>query len=444
MIRVPIPILGVLLLAAVATAKDADVTGKLTRKTLSLMEREALPHLRVEVGAGRPLTVRGRSDPVKFREGDGGLEAGREVLGDGDTLEVWLDDDETIEVAFRKGDPAAGEPAWRAISLGALEGKIGRTKVRFVDHDGDGTFLTPHRDFLHVAKTGEVHPVAEHVVLGREVYRLTTDEAARTITWRKVTKTFASPDVFPGWAGVAAGLAHLNRLRAGMNLPPVRLDREASRHALLHLKYCSLNGGNPHQEEEDRPGYTREGASAGIHSIGWLGAGSGVVSVIDGQLASLLHRMDLIDPRKTAIGIATGSNRVWIHVECGKYRPWEGQGPSIFPGPGGKWPVGVYAVDNPDPRPKGEQQATGIPVTVAWFGEEDGVLKVRAELFAGRRKVACLTNQSGRHDLKSNAPKARAVLMARSPLSSGTYEVRVTWKQHGEEKHLTHRFRIGR
>ncbi len=444
MTRTAILTAAALLVAGIGVAKDADVTVDLKPKTLTVKEREALPYLRVEVGAGRALAVRGCSKPVRFREGDDGLEAGRQVLDDGDSLEVWLDGEETISYGFRKGNVGAGDPAWWTMSLGALEGKIGREKVRFLDHDGDGTFLTPHRDFLHVPKSGEVHPVTEFVVLGREVYRLTTDETAKKITFRKVTKTFATPDVFPGWAGVAAGLARLNRVRAGMNLPPVRLDREASRHALLHLNYCSVNGGNPHMEEKGRRGYTKEGASAGINSIGWMGGNAGVVSVIDGQLASLLHRMDLIDPRKTAIGIATGSDRVWIHVECGKYRKWEDQPPSIFPGPDGKWPVGVYAVDNPDPRPKGEKQATGIPVTVAWFGEEDGVLSVKAELFASRRKVPCLANYSGRHDLKSNAPKARAVLMARSPLSSGTYEVRVQWKQHGEERELNHRFRIGR
>jgi len=229
-----------------------------------------------------------------------------------------------------------------------------------------------------------------------------------------------------------------------MNLPPMGLSRDASRRAMLHLRYCSLNGGNPHVEEEGKRGYTRDGAEAGINSIGWLGKGVGVASAIDGHLASLLHRMDLIDPRKTAIGVATGSDRIWIHTECGKYRPWNHQGPSIFPGPGGKWPIGVYAVDNPDPRPKGEQQATGIPVTVAWFGAEEGVSKVRAELRSTSGRVKCLKNDAERRDLKTNAANARAVLMARSPLKSGWYEVRVNWLQTGEEMSLAYRFKIGR
>jgi len=444
MLRAPFLAIFVLLLSA--PASDAEpATVDLGEKTLSLRERAALPFLRIAVGAGRPLAVQGLSRPIRFREEEDGLSAGREKIGDGDTFEVRRDDDRVLSYALRKGDVNRGDPAWWAMPLDARTGKIGREKVWFVDHDGDGTFLTPHRDVIVSKRGGDVFPVASHVILDREVYRVTYNEAKGRIAWKKVTKEYATPDIFPNWTGVARGLAHLNRVRAGMNLPPMGLDRDASRRTMLHLRYCSLNGGNPHMEEPGKRGYTKDGAEAGINSIGWLRkGGTGVTAVIDGQLASLLHRMDLIDPRKTEIGVATGSDRVWIHTECGEYRPWEGQGPSIFPGPGGKWPVGVYAVDNPDPRPKGERQAAGIPVTVAWFGSEEGISKVRAELRSPSGKVRCFKNDADGRDLKTNAPNARAVLMARSPLSSGTYLLRVSWQNGGEAKKLTYRFRIGK
>ena len=437
-------LLVLLLLALPAPAAEPKAV-VLESKTLSLKERQALPYLRIAVGAGRPLAVTGLTRPLRFTEGEDGLVLGRQRLRDGDTFEVWRDDDSVLNFALRKGDPKRGDPSWWAMPLDARAGKIGREKVLFVDHDGDGTFFTPYRDLIVAKRGGECYPVAEHVVLDREVYRVTYDEAAGRIAWRKVTKEYATPDVFPNWTGVARGLAYLNRVRTGMNLPPMGLNRDASRRAGLHLRYCSLNGGNPHVEERDRRGYTKDGAEAGINSIGWwMKGGAGVTEAIEGHLASLLHRMDLIDPRKTQIGVATGSDRVWIHMECGEYRKWEGQGPSIFPGPGGKWNVGVYAVDNPDPRPKGEQHATGIPVTVAWFGADENLSKVRGELRSAAGKVRCLKNDSERRDLKTNAPNARIVLMARSPLTSGTYLVIATWTHGGEPKRLEYRFRIGR
>jgi hypothetical protein len=434
-----------LLLLALPAAAAEPASHELTPETLTPKARLAIPWMRVAVGAGRPLAVKGCARPVQFVEGDDGLVLGREDLSDGDTFEILLDDDSTRTYLLRRGDPSRGDPSWWVIALDARAGKIGRDKVLFVDHDGDGTFLTPYRDVIVRKRGGECHPVAPHVVLDREVYAATYDEAAGRISWRRVTKEYATPDVFPNWTGVARGLAYVNRVRTGMNLPPFGLNRDASRRAMLHLRYCSLNGGNPHAEERDRRGYTKDGAEAGINSIGWWKeGGAGVTEAISGHLASLLHRMDLIDPRKTQIGVATGSDRVWIHMECGEYRPWEGQGPSIFPGPGGKWPVGVYAVDNPDPRPKGEQQATGIPVTVAWFGADENLSKVRGELRSGAGRVKCLKNDSERRDLKTNAPNARVVLMARSPLRSGPYQVIVTWTHGGEPKRLTYRFRIAK
>jgi len=431
-----------LLTAARAVGADGETVVDLEEKTLSLKERRALPYMRIAVGAGRDLKVEGLSRPVRFREEEDGLRAGRTLIRDGETFEVFRDDDGVRSFAILKGDVGRGDPSWWAMPLHARAGKIGREAVYVLDHDGDGTFLTPHRDLIVRRRGGEIFPVAEHVVLDREVYRMTYDEAKGRIAWRLVTKEYATPDVFPNWTGVARGLARLNEVRAGLNLPPVGLDRDASRRALLHLRYCSINGGNPHVEEPDKRGYTEEGAEAGINSIGWMGGGEGVATVIEGHLASLLHRMDLIDPRKTAIGVATGSNRVWIHTECGEMRPFEGQGPSIFPAT--SWPVGVYAVDNPDPRPKGERQATGIPVTIAWFGMDEGVSKVRAELRSTSGKVDCLKNDADGRDLKTNAPQARAVLMARSPLTSGWYQLRATWLQRGEPKELVYKFRIGK
>ncbi len=434
-------ILTVLLLASTTLAEDVP----LRREVLGPGERLDLPRLRVEVGPEKPWTVRGRSRPVAFEAADGILRVDADLVegfeaavAEGASVAVALDGGGILTATFVSGAPAAGEPPWSVVVCDVLAGRIGRHAVRFVDHDADGTFLTPNRDFLVGGREGEIFPVAPAVIIDGGVYRLRSDEPGARISV-EADPAFADREVFPAWPDVADGLRHLNDLRAGMNLPPVALDREASRHAMLHLRYCERVGGNTHIEEEGHPAYTREGAAAGINSVGWIGGGS-VASAVDGHLGSLLHRMDLIDPRKTAIGIAAGGGRVWIHTECGEYRPWNDQGPVIFPGPRRRWITGAYTGDNPDPRP--EPVGAGLPVTVSWFGEDDGIRDVEASLLSARGPVPCWVNDSKRRELATNHSSLRAVLLPKQTLAAGRLVLKFT--RHGQPCRIEHGFSIGR
>ena len=152
--------------------------------------------------------------------------------------------------------------------------------------------------------------------------------------------------------------------------------------------------------------------------------------------------MDLIDPTITHVGIAARGKRVWIHTECGPRRPWEGQGWQIFPPAGTAWSYGLYCIDNPDPRPKGVTNATGVPVTCARSGI-DGVSDVKAELFQGGRRVPCWRNDSTGRDLVTNHPSLRATLMGKKPLKRGPYRLVLTWTRNGRPCRLEHRFKIG-
>jgi len=441
MIRATLAILVVL--AAAGGAAAAERT--LERKTLKPKERLRHPRYLVEVGPGKPLRLAGRAEPVAFEsvegklrvdaDGDGGCET---AVEEGEPVRIALDGgagEHTL--LFLAGDPGAGGPAWSAVSLDVLEARLGRRRLLFVDHDADGTFLTPWRDFLVTRRCDEYQPVAERIVLGGDVLGMGFDEEARTLTARE-DPDFSSRDVFPDWSSVCDGLEHLNRVRAGLDLLPVTLDREASRGALLHLRYCAKNGVNGHLEEEGKPGYTREGLAAGLASIGYRGP-LGVAGAIDGHLGSLLHRMDLIDPGITTIGIAVGSGRVWIHTGSKRRRRWEGQGPQVFPE---SWPVGVYAGDNPDPRPDGVTKATGLPVTCAWFGDS-GVREVRAELHGPRGPVPCWKYDADGRELVTNRAELRAALMPKDPLRSGRYRLILTWRRGGTGYRREFGFRIG-
>lgn len=438
-----------ILLAVLLPATQGIAAGerplKLKAGTLSPRERLGLPYYRVAVGPARPLTLTGRATPVTFEirddalfvdaDGDAGCEA---RVKPGKAMRVSLDEGE-LGLVFLTGDSGAGEPAWFVVSLGCLAATVGKMKVRFVDLDADGTYLTPFTDFLAGRRGESLHPVAPVLVLSRDVFRLRCDEESRQAWITPAPRFAADREVFPRFSDAVDGLLHLNALRGRMNLPPVALNREASRAVLLHIGYLERNGGNGHLERDDFPGYTREGADAGLNAIGHIGGGS-VSAAVDGHLSSLLHRMNLIDPRMTEIGIASRGERIWIHTECGKNRTWDGQGPVIFPGPAGAWMTGAYSGDNPDPRPENYRGGCGLPVTCAWFGREK-ILKVKADLFVGSRLVRTFKNDSERRDLRMNHPAIRAAFLPKDTLKSG--KLVLTWEQDGRPCSLTYRFKIG-
>ncbi len=417
---------------------------KLKPVELSPTVRSEMPIYRIAVGPDRPHRVAGRTGDITFALKDGALfvdadgEPGCEVRVVPDrAVAVALDAGE-LPLMFSKGDPAAGEPAWSVVNLRCLRATIGRTKVLFVDLDADGMYLTPFVDYL-IGKRGEVlHPVAPSLVLSRKVFSLRT-RPGDGLAWIRPDPEFADRDSFPNFAGAVAGLLHLNALRGRMNLPPVALNRDASRAALLHIGYLERNGGNGHVERNDFPGYTREGAVAGLNSIGWSGGGS-VTTAIDGHLSSLLHRMGLIDPRITEIGIASRGARIWINLECARKRAWDHQGPVIFPGPDGGWMTGAYSGDNPDPRPEGYRGGCGLPITCAWFGKEI-ILEVDVTVEVAGRPIRAFKNASGSREIRMNHPAARAVLLPKDTLKSG--KLILTWKQDGKPCRLVYRFRIG-
>jgi hypothetical protein len=435
-----------LVLSGIAASGEAALERplRLTGTTLSPRERLDLPFYRTAVGPEQPHRVAGRSEPITFAvqqqalfidaDGEPGCEL--EVVP-GAAVEVALDAGR-LALLILAGDVAAGEPQWSVVNLGCLSATIGRDQVRFVDLDADGSCLTPFVDFL-IGKRGEVlHPVAPTLVLSRDVVRF-RGESAGLQAWITPDPEFADRECFPDFAGALAGLLHLNALRGRMNLPPVALSRSASRAVLLHIGYLERNGGNGHVERNDFPGYTREGAVAGLNSIGWMGGG-GVPGAIDGHLSSLLHRMDLIDPRSTEIGIASRGQRIWIYTQWGLKRAWNGQGPVIFPGPRNVWPTGSYSGDNPDPRPEEYRGGCGLPITCAWFGEEV-ILRVKAEVEVAGRPIRAFRNDSEHRDLKMNHPAARAVFLPKDTLKSGL--LKLTWEQDGKACRLEYRFKIG-
>lgn len=420
--------------------------------TFTPKQRLQWPFYRVAVDAAHPLKVFGRTPPVTFSAADGVLKAKTAIgagadqpLKDGDVMKVELDrraDAPGLQRSFvvRSGDTSAGEPEWSVVALDGIETKIGTDVMTFVDHDADGTFMTPFRDFMVKKGDGALSLVAPKLVIGKNVYDFAGDEAKAAFS-AKLDRAFASPDYFQNWSDVTNGLAHINRIRAAMNLPPFGLLREQSRAALLHCRYCTKNTFG-HPEDPSKPGYTPEGAKAGPESIG--STGGNIVGSIDEFLNTLFHRMPLIDPRLTEIGIASDGSCTWIEYTTGTKRPWIAQGPSIFPGPNRSWSSATFASERPNPLPAGASGA-GLPITVSWYGDEQ-MSEATGSLHQEKDYIDCWNHDSERKELKSMemGEEIKVCLMPKEGLRFKNHVLTVRWKENGKSFRLDYAFKIGK
>lgn len=441
---------------------QAGAQERLVPVTLTPKVRLALPFLRVPVGPELSWVLKGRESPVFFKQ------VGEELRADvtaAEGFETLIKPGKPVRIemgpgeeggkprerhaVFLKGDPKRGEPAWSVVMLTAWRGRIGRTPVTFVDHDADGAFLTEFHDFM-VRSGRHLFPVSPSVVVGRSVFRVTYGEDAyesesRWLRWQP-DDGFVTKDVFPQWNDVVKGLEHINAIRRDMNLPPFGLHRTASAHAMLHVRYCVLNGYFGHHQDPEKRGYTDEGAMAGMNSIG-SGAGN-VKAAINEFLTTLLHRMPLITPLVCEIGVGTDGSMVWIETASGAKRSWDEQGPVIFPGPQQSWMRSLFATERPDPRPEGAG-AVGLPVTCAWYGGEE-FSSVTATLRQGRTAVACYRHDADTREIRHLADaEVKVCLMPREALGFKPYVLDLQWAVEGfdggtKTYRILYRFRIGR
>jgi uncharacterized protein YkwD len=104
-------------------------------------------------------------------------------------------------------------------------------------------------------------------------------------------------------------LRRLNDCRRQAGLRPVTLDPALSRACLLHARYLACNHEHPavqglgvHKEEPSLPGATPEGARAGQAAV--IASLSHPRDALDGWLATLYHRLPLLDPDLERIGYA--------------------------------------------------------------------------------------------------------------------------------------------
>jgi hypothetical protein len=210
---------------------------------------------------------------------------------------------------------------------------------------------------------------------------------------------------------------------------------------LKHAVYCAANGVLEHEETPGRPYYSPEGSRAGISSIGSR-TGS-VAAGVDDFLNTLLHRMPLIDPRICTIGIGFHQSYLWIHYMTEPRRAWAGQGPVVFPWPGGHWGFGAFATEMPDPRPHGVH-GVGLPITCAFYGGEE-VTQSASRLLEGKKEIPCYRHDAEKKELRNMMdPELVATLLPRSNLPYREMKGVLTWRERNADCRFEWTFNIGR
>ncbi len=282
------------------------------------------------------------------------------------------------------------------------------------------------------------------------------DAISRAEEFESVKKTTAT--------GKQGAVDWLNGERRKCKLPPVELGDELTDGAQKHADYLVKNDAHPstkglgaHQEDQSLPGYTPEGARAGMQSdIGRAAP----PQAMKGMLGTFYHRMPLLHPdlRKIGIGYATvsggandggaegggrgrggrgwgggGWGRAWCVIDYSGKGEKDEKAPRVVVYPPDK-ATNVqlhFAGEEPDPIPQGEDQEAGMPVTLG-FVDGEQVTEADVELREAGVKVEGYLS-SPEKPARSDFPNEGICFIAKNPLSPSTkYHVKVTAKVNGE------------
>ena len=244
-------------------------------------------------------------------------------------------------------------------------------------------------------------------------------------------------------AGVRAGqmVKRLNDVRAIAGLAPVTLDADLSLGCRNHARYLALNPRHPatqglgaHKEDAKLPGATPQGAKAGMAADIALGDIE-PLHALDGWMATLYHRIPLLDPhlQRIGFGCARGEMLGWITVLDVKSGKAEGKlsSPILYPVDGQKGvPLAFPPREIPNPLPEDAGIRAGYPIT-ATFDWKAPLLMAAGSLEDERGQVVPCWFSSQESPANPKHGQSTACLIPKTPLAPNTsYRVAMsgTWK----------------
>jgi uncharacterized protein YkwD len=288
-------------------------------------------------------------------------------------------------------DATAGYPI--TVTFPSLK-KVTQVKAELRDETGkavDSWLLNPEKTVQTKVPRKYVALIPKAPLRGAHTYRVTVAVDLQGKPWSR-TWTFTTEDDIDSkgiWAQQA--LEKVNGIRKTAGLAPVTMDTELSRGCLAHARYLVRNLGHPkteglgaHDEDPSLPGATDEGTKAGRASDINIGDHE-PLDGIDAWMATLYHRIPILEPNLKTVGFASARAR-WLgrvtvlNIGSGKaelprslavYYPVPDQSgvPLHFP-------VGGEA---PDPIPQDRTGRAGYPIT-AFFPDSAPVKSASATL----------------------------------------------------------------
>lgn len=226
-------------------------------------------------------------------------------------------------------------------------------------------------------------------------------------------------------------LATINTYRAWLGLQPMKRHPALDAAAQGHARYYQLNFGDPnlagmglHAQQPGRPGFTgatmQDRARAAGYT-GWVNENVGIsgsmAASVDWFIATINHRLTLIDPRYTEIGFgAVNDGNVRIEVIDVGAPSWSDTATPEWVAwpPDGTTGVGLrFWGEAPNPFP-GASYPVGYPITLKYHGPGNVTFE-RATLMANGRTVPVIA-QTGNGWLT----RRTYMIAATSPLEPGT------------------------
>lgn len=191
---------------------------------------------------------------------------------------------------------------------------------------------------------------------------------------------------------IVEALATINLYRSWLGIPPLTIHPALQAAAEAHVEYYRLNFGDPalsgmglHYETPGKPGFTGESFQDRAEHFGYdgwanenAGLSGSMVWSTEWFIATVGHRLTLLDPRYVHVGLAAidegpikfeiidlGAPE-WVEVTTPEWTAWP---------PDGATGVGLsFSGEAPDPFPDADYPV-GYPITLKYFGPGDLTLE---------------------------------------------------------------------
>jgi hypothetical protein len=262
----------------------------------------------------------------------------------------------------------------------------------------------------------------------------------------------------PAGDPVEDGLARLNHYRLMVGLAPVEASEEFSRGCEAHVSYLTMLsaelGGPQLTSEEDpsKPYYSGEGAQAGPDSVLSLGT-ENIAQAIDEWMSSLYHRLPLLHPGLTTVGIAHANEYACIQFRRGTVGV-SAPHPVQWPAPDHLCAARRYGGEespcatNADPLAPGQCPPSGTIATLGLYGrgpitDVTGTLTRVTDGSAIDLSNIYWDGGESAHEQQGYLSDSIALVpQPNTELSTGEYEVAIGAAVNGEPETFRWRFQI--